>query len=222
MVGFGCILALSQRRLTAETGTVVKTTVSESDNTKATSSVTVDDSQRKQEVSILSSGSSTTPSGVAVTNYVNRGWLERPQRNLLVVIHPWCMLRKSNADARQSEFPPPGFLERLKAKLLALHRETDAGQQRQCPKAAAAATAKRRRNNNQKIKCWVQYTAAVAAAAALGGSRVKTIAATSVATPYRQDKSRQSRDAVDFLSMRQRYVKVAAASENPVSYTRFV
>lgn len=156
-------------------------------------------------------------SGVAVTNYVGDGggdgWMERPKRNLLVVIHPWCMLRKSGSD-RQSEFPPPGFLERLKAKLLALQRESEE-QQRQRQHvmpatAAAATTARRRRNNNQKIKCWIQYTAAVAAATAIGGPRAKTIATS--ATASHQNEPLPA--SIDFLSVRRRFASIAAAFEN--------
>lgn len=111
-------------------------------------------------------------SGVAMTNYRGGfGWTERPERNLLFVIHPWCMLRKSDAD-RQSEFPPPGFLERLKAKLLALHCETDEQRRPQCPAAKRRCV-----SNSQRIKCWFQYTAAVAALQGAGSSRIKAIAA---------------------------------------------
>lgn len=153
-------------------------------------------------------------SGVAIKNYVggSSGLFERPNRNLLVVIHPWCMLRKSGMD-RQSEFPPPGFLERLKAKLLALHRETDE-HVRQRPHQATATTAiatMRRRNNNQKIRFWMQYTAAVAAAAAFGGPRAaKTIKAGAY--------HREEHKAIDFLTIRRLYaVTTAVPSPQPPS-----
>lgn len=135
----------------------------------------------------------TSASGVAVTN---RGggdsWtVSRPERNLLFVIHPWCMLRKSDAD-RQSEFPPPGFLELLKAKLLAIHRETNGGQHRQSP----AVVWRRRRNANgdRTINCWFQYCTT----AAFRGQRTKTVAATTVSYPDGPAR-------FDFLTMRQRF-----------------
>lgn len=162
----------------------------------------------------------TCASGVAVTNYARGGsfgWMDRPERNLLFVIHPWCMLRKSDTD-RQSEFPPPGFLERLKAKLLALHRETDELRRSQSPAAAAAAAKRRRNNNNQRIKCWFQYTAAVAALQG-AGSRAKAIATGSgtvsggsgaagrgAGAGYRAEQAA----VVDFVAVRRRYAAAAA------------
>lgn len=107
-------------------------------------------------------------SGVAVTDYstIGRGDWKRPERDLLVVIHPWCTLRKSGAD-RQSEFPPPGFLERLKAKLLALHRgETTDGPTSSSSSSAVSAKAavvgrRRRIQYDDAVKaCCVRYAAA--------------------------------------------------------------
>lgn len=138
-----------------------------------------------------------TASGVAVTNRGAGSWaVSRPERNLLVVIHPWCVLRKSGAD-RQSEFPPPGFLELLKAKLLqAIHRETDRGQHRPSP---AADVCRRRRDNGgggggQAIKCWFRYNAA----AAFRGQRNKSIAAATASYP-------DGPAVFDFLTIRRRF-----------------
>uniref|UniRef100_A0A2S2N884 Uncharacterized protein n=1 Tax=Schizaphis graminum TaxID=13262 RepID=A0A2S2N884_SCHGA len=111
------------------------------------------------------------------------------------------MLHKSNAD-RQSEFPPPGFLERLKAKLMALHRQSDEQQwQRQGP-AAAAVVCRRRRHTHQRIKCWFQYTAT-----ALGGGGTTTAMTTVHAARPRNEPPA----VVDFLSVWRRYANVAAA-----------
>lgn len=154
-----------------------------------------DDSCRSDDGSDGEGTSGSSAAGVAVAAYTG-GRMEQPKQNLVVVIHPWCVLRDSGVD-RQSEFPPPGFLERLKTKLLALHRETD---EQHGPTDAMATTEKRRRNNDQKkIKCWIQYTAAVAAAAGLGGQCAKTIAG------YRD------RPAVDFLAVRRRFTNVASS-----------
>ncbi|XP_025408005.1 uncharacterized protein LOC112681880 [Sipha flava] len=136
----------------------------------------------------------TSASGVAMATNGGDSWtVSRPDRNLLVVVHPWCMLRKSGAD-RQSEFPPPGFLERLKAKLLAIHRETDRGQHRQSP-----ADAFRRRygdDDGQTIKCWFRYTAA--ATDAFRGRRANTIAATNASDT-------DGPAVFDFLTIRRRF-----------------
>lgn len=208
-------LVLSQKRtaLTADEETGEETADASSAGGDHSELPEDDPAAAAVETSAGPSGGTTSAAGVAVTNYVGGGdWTERPERNLLVVIHPWCMLRKSGAD-RQSEFPPPGFLERLKAKLLSLQRETDEQRQRRHvmmpATAAAAATVWRRRSNNQKIKCWIQYTAAVAAATAIGGAaRAKAIASSAA----RQNEPLSA--SADFLTVRRRFAAVAAAFEN--------
>lgn len=108
------------------------------------------DHRPAQGVAVPSGRTSSTgaayTSTVSVTNH-GGGWIGHPERNLLFVIHPWCMLHKSGVD-RQSEFPPPGFLERLKAKLMALHRESNE-QQRHGP--STATVVRRRRHTHQRI-----------------------------------------------------------------------
>ncbi|VVC30842.1 Hypothetical protein CINCED_3A000126 [Cinara cedri] len=186
---------LSQRQLTAEAETEVASPTS--------------DVPASEEIDSTNNGGGTTSaSGVAVMNYVGGDggggdWIMRkPERNLLIIVHPWCMLRKSGAD-RQSEFPPPGFLQSLKAKLLALHRKT-AEEQRHCNHPSMTATTVRRRrhtNQNKMVGCWFQYTAA---AAAISGPRAKTITG-SGAVPIHHDEPR----AVDFLTAKQRFATVA-------------
>ncbi|XP_050528747.1 uncharacterized protein LOC126898578 [Daktulosphaira vitifoliae] len=69
---------------------------------------------------------------------------DKESTNVLVVIHPWCMFSKSQID-RNSEFPPPGFLEQLKAKFLALQ-----DQNRQSPSTLE-------KNMKRRRKWCVQY-----------------------------------------------------------------
>lgn len=181
------ILVLSQRQLTEEPETEVAAPTNEVPALKETDSTS-------------DNGGTTYASGVAVTNYVGGGdWIRKPERNLLVIVHPWCMLRKSGTD-RQSEFPPPGFLQRLKAKLLALHRETDQEEQRHRKYPTTAATLRRRRHTNQNnmVGCWIQYTAAVAAS--FGGPCAKKFTG-SGAISIRDDEPR----SVDFLTAKQRF-----------------
>ncbi|KAL4105248.1 hypothetical protein QTP88_020505 [Uroleucon formosanum] len=148
------------------------------------------DSRPAQGVAVPSGGtapnSAAYTSTVAVTNH-GGNWIGHSERNLLFVIHPWCMLHKSGVD-RQSEFPPPGFLERLKNKLMALHRQSDE-QQRYSP--AKATVVRRRRHTHQRIKSWFQYTATVHSAY----PRNEPVAA-----------------AVDFLSVWQRCANSVAAA----------
>lgn len=125
-------------------------------------------------------------------------WMGNPERNLLFVIHPWCMLHKSGAD-RQSEFPPPGFLERLKAKLMALHRQSDE-QQRHSPSTATAV--RRRRHTHQRIKCWFQYTAT-----AMGGGGSTAMTTVHAAYPRNEPAA-----VVDFLSVWRRCANSVAAA----------
>ncbi|XP_025203264.1 uncharacterized protein LOC112600289 [Melanaphis sacchari] len=140
-------------------------------------------------------------STVSVTNH-GGGWIGQPDRNLLFVIHPWCMLHKSGAD-RQSEFPPPGFLERLKAKLMALHRQPDEQQQQrqQQQRHGPASAVGRRRHAHQRIKCWFQCTAT-----ALGGGGPAAV--TTVHAAYQRNEPAA---VADFLSVWRRYANVAAA-----------
>lgn len=146
-----------------------------------------DDTHRAADENRANDDVVATASGVAVTNNTREtaanGW-KRPDRNLLVVhIHPWCMLHGSDID-RRSELPPPGFLEQLKAKLLArLHSgTTDEFQQLQRRAALAAPSprhgngavvVRRHRNNGYgdrdggtattAFECCVRYAAAIAA-----------------------------------------------------------
>jgi len=160
------------------------------------------DNRPAQGVAVPRGGNSSTgatyTSTVSVMNH-GRDWIAHPERNLLFVIHPWCMLHKSGAD-RQSEFPPPGFLERLKAKLMALHRQSD-DQQRHNP--ATASVVRRRRHTHQRIKCWFQYTAT---ALSSGGSTAMT---TVHAATYPRNEPAA---VVDFLSVWQRCANSVAAA----------
>ncbi|KAE9544137.1 hypothetical protein AGLY_001826 [Aphis glycines] len=162
--------------------------------------------QAEGEAAMPSGGNSSTTaatystSTVPVTNHSRSGWIGQPDRNLLFVIHPWCMLHKSGAD-RQSEFPPPGFLERLKAKLMALHRQSDEQQQQHRNGSAAAAVVRRRRHTHQSIKCWFQYTAT-----ALGGGPSSAMSTAVHANGQRNEPA----TVVDFLSVWRRYANVTA------------
>lgn len=198
-----------QRRLTADD--------EETDEPEAGASLAptdeVDSSAIAAGKTVVNRAFSSSASGVAVTNYVDgASWTERPKRNLLVVIHPWCMLRKSGPD-RQSEFPPPGFLERLKAKLLALHCDTDSMQ----PTAAVAGISnnRRRRNNNQKINYWIRYMSAITSPAAIGTRPcVKTVKTCSSAAAVRQKEPATPAARVDFLEVRRRFASIAAEFES--------
>ncbi|KAF0768536.1 Uncharacterized protein FWK35_00006712 [Aphis craccivora] len=167
------------------------------------------------ERSDLAEGGAAVPSGgnssttaatygtstVSVTDRSRSGWMGQPDRNLLFVIHPWCMLHKSGAD-RQSEFPPPGFLERLKAKLMALHRQSDEQQQQH---RNGSAVVRRRRHTHQSIKCWFQYTAT-----AFGGGDGGPSSAMSTAAGHANGQRNEPAAVVDFLSVWRRYANVTA------------
>lgn len=144
-----------------------------------------------------SSASAEYTSTVSVMNH-DGDWIGHPERNLLFVIHPWCMLHKSGVD-RQSEFPPPGFLERLKAKLMALHRQSDE-QQRHSP--STSTVVRRRRHTHQRIKCWFQYTAT-----AMGGGGSTALTAVQAAYPRNEPAA-----VVDFLSVWRRCANSVAAA----------
>lgn len=159
------------------------------------------DHRPAQGVTVPSGGTSPTSAEYTSTvSVMNRDgdWIGHPERNLLFVIHPWCMLHKSGVD-RQSEFPPPGFLERLKAKLMALHRQSEE-QQRHSP--AKTTVVRRRRHTHQRIKCWFQYTAN-----ALGGGG--STAMTSVHAAYPRNEPAA---VADFLSAWQRCANSVAAA----------
>ncbi|XP_060847737.1 uncharacterized protein LOC132927254 [Rhopalosiphum padi] len=216
--------SLSQRRLTtATTTTTAVAHAEETEKAKRADEVdgTVDEADKANEAEVSSTDrSGRAPAGgaavqsdgnfssnasytstVSVTNQ-GGNWIGQRDRNLLFVIHPWCMLHKSSAD-RQSEFPPPGFLERLKAKLMALHRQSDEQQRQRQGPAAAAVVCRRRRHTHQRIKCWFQYTAT-----ALGGAGTTTAMTTvqHAARPRNEPAA-----VVDFLSVWRRYANVAAA-----------
>lgn len=152
------------------------------------------------------STATSVASGVVVPKYAGNDvtdWLTEPKQNLVVVIHPWCKFRKSSAD-RQAEFPPPGFLDSLKAKLqmATVHRDSDEPLSDQ-----NTATAVRKRHCNQKIKYWLQYTTAATTLPA-GPSCIKKINAISAAA-YEGGSPR----AVDLITVWQRYAKMATASD---------
>lgn len=182
----------------------------EADEAKVSST---DGSERSDQAeggaAVPSGGNSSTTaatysaSTVSVMNH-GSGWIGQPDRNLLFVIHPWCMLHKSGAD-RQSEFPPPGFLERLKAKLMALHRQSDEQQQQHRNGSAAAAVVRRRRHTHQSIKCWFQYTAT-----ALGGGPSSAMSTAVHAAATADGQRNEQAAVVDFLSVWRRYANVAA------------
>lgn len=135
-------------------------------------------------------------------------WLTEPKQNLVVVIHPWCKFRKSSMD-RKSEFPPPGFLENLKAKLqmATVRHNTNEPWPDQ-----GSASAVRRRHCNQKIKYWLQYTAA-AMTLSEGPSRVENINATSTAATVAAAHGGGSPQTADLITVWQRYAKTAMASD---------
>lgn len=190
------ISALSQKRLKATAAAAGTEVAMEPEATSSTDGGDLERSVNVPTAKVDSGKTTDAASGVAVEKYAgNSGgrddidgggrWLERPKRPLLVIIHPWCMFRKSGTD-RQSEFPPPGFLNRLKAKLLALHRDADEQQRH-----ASTAAVKRRRNNSQKIKYWIQYAAAA----------------------YQNEPLRPP-VFVDFLAVRRRFATIASTIDN--------
>lgn len=152
------------------------------------------------------SKATSVASGVAVPKYAPSDvtdWLMEPKQNLVVVIHPWCKFRKPSAD-RQAEFPPPGFLDSLKAKLqmATVHHDSDEPSSGQ-----STPTTVRKRHCNQKIKYWLQYTTAAATLPA-GPSCTKKINAT-LAAAYGGGSPR----AVDLITVWQRYAKMATESD---------
>ncbi|XP_003247883.1 uncharacterized protein LOC100574717 [Acyrthosiphon pisum] len=206
--------SLSQRRLKTATTKAAEVTrkaersdgVDEAEDADEADVSSTDGSERSdhrpaQGVAVPSGRTSSTSaaytSTVSVTNH-GGGWIGHPERNLLFVIHPWCMLHKSGVD-RQSEFPPPGFLERLKAKLMALHCQSDE-QQRHSP--STATVVRRRRHTHQRIKCWFQYTAT-----ALGDGGSTAMTTVHAAYPRNEPAS-----VVDFLSVWQRCANSVAAA----------
>ncbi|XP_026815929.1 uncharacterized protein LOC113555655 [Rhopalosiphum maidis] len=213
--------SLSQRRLT--TATTTATAVARGEETekakRADEADGTDDEAGEAEASPAGRPGHAPAEGAAVqgdgnfssnasytstVSVTNRGgnWTGQRDRNLLFVIHPWCMLHKSSAD-RQSEFPPPGFLERLKAKLMALHRQSDEQQRQRHGPAAAAVVCRRRRHTHQRIKCWFQYTATALGG---GGTTTATSAVHHAARPRNEPAA-----VVDFLSVWRRCANAAAA-----------